>query len=460
MVSIRRRKSNESNSNSTMQPPRSTDSIPCVVALASPVASSEKNHVKKLNGSNNNITVIASPFVKTSPDSVKKVSNSKDLLKKPSSVKIHRHNSNVQNKASPRRRFYHTSILIFLPLLFLLGLAFMGVLKLSMHPSRNPNSISNVFAPVSDRILDRVSDSEIFLNPLSPQSRAKAWVLSGNGPATVQRYILAVIYFSLQGDGWRQRKGWLNPISECYWKGITCNIRKEVTMLWLTDNFLVGALPLELAHLSALDTLTLNDNEISGTLPSPYFTQLTDLRQISLYNNRLSGTIPEEMYDLSSLEYIGLQENILHGTISSKIGKLKSMHTFYLHGNRLTGMIPKEIVYADSSVEIALEDNFLFGALPSKLDKLQKLRWLSVQHNKLTGSIPDSLSQIASLKTLYLYNNDFYGTVPQRLCLNADFNDFYTDCGGNFPKVICSCCTACCSGDGCFKVMSMSFEDL
>merc|ERR1712176_813017 len=207
-----------------------------------------------------------------------------------------------------------------------------------------------------------------------------------------------------------------------------------------TDNFLVGSLPMELSYLSSIDTITLNDNDISGPLPIPYFTQLIHLRQLSLYNNRLTGRIPDEMYD-RALEYIGLQENILHGTISTRIGKLKKLHTFYLHGNRLTGTIPKEVVDADSTVEIALEDNFLTGSLPSRIGDLKKLRWLSVQHNKLTGYIPKSLGDVTGLKTLYLYNNDFHGVVPPELCL-TEFRDFYTDCGGNFPKVACSCCTA------------------
>jgi len=450
MANIRRRnKSSDStsklNTSSKNSPPK-TSPTSCVVALASPVVSPKTKNLKKPNNGNFNNVAVAS-LIKSKTESLKKSPAAKDSAKKVS-FKTNR-SSNHSKTSFLRKYFDNTYALVFLLLIFFIGLAFIGVLNLSTNPSRNPNSINNVFAPISGRLLDRVSDSETFLNPVSPQSRAKVWALSENGPSTVQRYILAVFYFSFQGDGWRQRKGWLNPSSECTWKGITCNNRNEVSMLWLTDNFLVGSLPMELSYLSTIDTITLNDNDISGPLPISYFTQLIHLRQLSLYNNRLTGRIPDEMYD-RALEYIGLQENILHGTISTRIGKLKKLHTFYLHGNRLTGTIPKEVVDADSTVEIALEDNFLTGSLPSRIGKLKKLRWLSVQHNKLTGYIPKSLGDLQGLKTLYLYNNEFRGVVPPELCL-SEFRDFYTDCGGHFPKVACSCCTACCSSAGCFK---------
>merc|ERR1712194_178678 len=109
----------------------------------------------------------------------------------------------------------------------------------------------------------------------------------------MQRYILAVLFYSLGGSAWKDNRGWLSSESECTWKHITCNNKNEVTMLWLKNNNLIGTLPHELAFIYSLDTLVIHDNKVSGIFPPIYFHQLYYLRQISVYNNDMTGTIPE-----------------------------------------------------------------------------------------------------------------------------------------------------------------------
>lgn len=354
------------------------------------------------------------------------------------------------SSVSKKNQRYFTSNIFSLSCILLLLILFFIFVERDVFIYHEPNVVGNLFAPISDRILDHLSDPLELNYPNSPQNLAKTWVISNESSSTIQRYILAVFYFSTQGDGWKEQTGWLTSLPECYWKGVICDKQNLVEMIWLDDNFLMGTLPLELAHLSNLNTIALQNNKISGSIPLTYFTELSNMQQISLYNNRLSGTLPEEMYDLD-LEYVGLHNNILYGTIPTNIGKLKNLRVLYLHENYFTGIIPGEIVHAGSFVEIALEDNFLVGTLPSGLEKLQNLRWFSVQHNKLTGPIPASLGQIQALDTLYLYNNRFNGTVPIEICNNLEMKDFYTDCHINFPKVVCPCCTSCCVHMQCYE---------
>lgn len=349
-------------------------------------------------------------------------------------------------KSDGKSRVTKTNVLYTLLGSFLFVLAGMGVKNLTSIPVAD-----NVHATISNELLATISPSpDLFIEPSSVQSRAVTWAFSSVATASLQRYILAVLFYSLNGPSWKERRGWLSFDSECTWHGITCNAKNEVSMIWLPDNNLKGTLPHELAHLYPVDTIAVHQNKVSGPIPQVY-TDLVNLRQISLYDNQMTGTIPEDLSKLDRLEYIGLQNNKFHGTIFSNIGSLKRLRTFYVHGNKLVGTLPPDITNAHSLEELAVENNSLTGSLPAKLGSLRNLRWISVQNNKFTGQIPSSMNKQTELEILYFYNNKFEGTSPDAVCESKKLREYFTDCGGTFPQVFCHCCTACCSSAGCFK---------
>ena len=63
-----------------------------------------------------------------------------------------------------------------------------------------------------------------------------------------------------------------------------------------------------------LETLALNDNRLSGAIPTE-LGELTELRSLLLANNRLSGEIPVELAALANLEKLKLAGNLLSGCI-------------------------------------------------------------------------------------------------------------------------------------------------
>ena len=97
--------------------------------------------------------------------------------------------------------------------------------------------------------LDAVSDPAMIRNPATAQGRAAEWLLRGDAfflcpgsPKLVQRYVMATIYFSTNGDSWFQCSGnpmanddcgneipflgdtqFLAPVHECNWAGLRCN---------------------------------------------------------------------------------------------------------------------------------------------------------------------------------------------------------------------------------------------
>ncbi len=76
--------------------------------------------------------------------------------------------------------------------------------------------------------------------PIAGEDRVKAldWItnsdrlkLSADSSHLVDRYILAVFYYALDGDNWDVEENeisWLSGLSHCYWLGITCTAEGAV----------------------------------------------------------------------------------------------------------------------------------------------------------------------------------------------------------------------------------------
>ena len=121
----------------------------------------------------------------------------------------------------------------------------------SMTPSVAPTSIR--LDAVVDRLIP-VSGEEAFMNKSSPQYLAADWVadldplmLSIEDPKLVQRYILAVLYFSMNGDEWEScgrndrvcagntdATTWLSDSDECTWLANRCKDNANVDQIFFS----------------------------------------------------------------------------------------------------------------------------------------------------------------------------------------------------------------------------------
>ncbi|KAL3809228.1 hypothetical protein ACHAXA_005276 [Cyclostephanos tholiformis] len=155
---------------------------------------------------------------------------------------------------------------------------------------------------------------------LSPQFKAYNWlVTSGNGTFYgpnitsdihfLQRYGLAVLFFSTAGHGWIQNTRWLTSGDVCEWDFVkSCNDRLLVTELDLNSNNLVGRIPIELTYARMLEILDLTDNKLYGSIPTE-FGSLHDMEILRLGGNLLTGNIPPELADMSNLQALYLHKN-------------------------------------------------------------------------------------------------------------------------------------------------------
>jgi Leucine-rich repeat (LRR) protein len=153
-----------------------------------------------------------------------------------------------------------------------------------------------------------------------------------------QRYALLALYFSTQNasHGWSEATGWMEEPDECIWYGVSCSM------------YDLGGV---LGNQSAVDTMSLSDNALSGKL-SPDLSMLSSLKYIYLSFNQLSGTLSSAFEKWTNLAVFDVRNNTLKGTIPESYGNLNELTFFDIETNSITGPIPDRLcrvdyVYAD-----------------------------------------------------------------------------------------------------------------
>ena len=243
---------------------------------------------------------------------------------------------------------------------------------------------------------------------------------------------LVALYNSANGSGWVDSTGWLDGDTVADWYGVT-TLDGHVTGLSLSENFLIGSLPLELGDLENLQVLALDHNLLSGSIP-PTLGNLTHLETLDFSDTLLSGGLPVTLGDLTSLTILSLSENQLTGDLPAELGNLTALTSLYLDYNLFTGNLPVELGDLANLQALALDSNLLSGDLPVELGDLTNLIKLSLAGNQLTGDIPVELGQLLNLQTLNLSANLLSGSIPAEIgnitglkSMNLGFNQLSGD---------------------------------
>jgi hypothetical protein len=219
------------------------------------------------------------------------------------------------NKASPSSNSLKRKVAIAIALI----LVVVAIIVSSVVTTSLSKSPTSAVSPDLIQLLSSVSpDGGTALRTSStPQNTALIWLANNTNLETysaekkIQRYILAVLYYSTSGDNWNRNTAWITDVDECDWYNLAdtsfCDVNGTVVELDFYDldteigNNLVGTIPNELALLSnSLEELTLANNSLTGFIPSEVG-RLTQLTSLSLLGNSLRGTIPNEITSLTLL---------------------------------------------------------------------------------------------------------------------------------------------------------------
>eukprot|EP00934_Nitzschia_sp_Nitz4_P000641 Nitzschia sp. Nitz4//scaffold5_size260463//7271//11006//NITZ4_000935-RA/size260463-augustus-gene-0.24-mRNA-1//-1//CDS//3329555199//641//frame0 len=237
----------------------------------------------------------------------------------------------------------------------------------------------------------------------------------------LQRYALAVLYYSTKGGEWGASTNWLSDETECDWYSSS-----SLTKVCNDDGFIVE--------------LNLNSNKLVGTIPPELGMLSNSLVSLQLSDNSLSGDIPSTIAALTKLQTLRMAINSFRGTLPAAIGTLSNLRSLYLYSNFFRSSIPPEYGELVRLRELDLGSNNLSGQIPTEFGSMSSLESLSLYDNQLTGQIPSTLGVLTSLTVLYLDGNSFSPTLPSSICDNLSIDQFWADCseiGG------CDCCTKC-----------------
>jgi Leucine-rich repeat (LRR) protein len=285
--------------------------------------------------------------------------------------------------------------------------------------------------------------------------------LEVSDPRFIQRYIMVLFYYALDGDRWTNPSNWLSSDSECYWFGIDggytdptcgggsstassggCKPRSniigdydKICTISLSRNELYGSLPSELGYLNEmrwfeiqeslitgtipstlgnwtlLHTLLLGGNYISGNIPNSFVNNEL-LSTIFVDRNSMNGTFPVVLTTLKNLVWLDVDNNFFTGNIPGSIGNMKTLRRINMNNNSLTGPIPDTWDDTNLIEKFEANDNMLEGTLPPSLGNAMWLTDLHVARNALTGQIPLSYYNLDNLEGLYLEENNIGGELP------------------------------------------------
>lgn len=323
------------------------------------------------------------------------------------------------------------------------------------------------------------SDPLSLMDPTSAQTKAvyQLALEGGQAPVQQQRYGLLVVWYGLGGGDRSSALG----RQECDWNLVACNNQAQVTSLLFSKQGLDGTLLEEVALLSNLEHLDLEENTVKGQLPAALYSvtnlvtlslgfnefrselsdgigSLTKLENLRLHDNDFSGPLPDSIKSLTNLksvelwrtnlagpivqyaaswpnlEVLSIAENFnINGTISSEIGTLSKLRELILQRTHISGTVPSEVgllsnletfgvgLYAifDDSVTVS-------GTLPTEIGNCQKLRKIVIEASNMTGPIPSSIGRLTStLKILSLSDSNFTGSIPDSLQSLTDIHEIY-----------------------------------
>ncbi|URE28655.1 Leucine Rich Repeat [Musa troglodytarum] len=228
------------------------------------------------------------------------------------------------------------------------------------------------------------------------------------------------------------------------------------TLEFRSNDGLTGAIPVDLALLSNLQSLVLVENSLTGELPQELGNLLLIL---DLSGNSLSGSLPCSIGGMSSLLKLDLSNNHLNGDIPSELGKLKNLTLLDLRNNSLSGVTPslgdmaslRYMLLSDnplggnlmqlglrnlrSLTTLDLSNTGFVGGIPEYITDSRRLRFIALDNNNLTGSVPKKFQELSGLTALYLNDNNLTGEL--------EFSDeFYRRMGSRFaawnnPNLCC-----------------------
>ncbi|XP_062189540.1 probable LRR receptor-like serine/threonine-protein kinase At1g74360 [Phragmites australis] len=202
----------------------------------------------------------------------------------------------------------------------------------------------------------------------------------------------------------------------------------------LSHNLISG--PLELPGLTRLRTLDVSWNRLEGGIAANFPAICTDLVMLNVSTNKLTGNITGLFDGCARLEYADLSSNNFTGELWPGVARFRQ---FNAAENNLTGSVPPDTFPDGCKLEsLDLSANQLTGSFPDSVAKCSNLTYLSLWGNGFAGVISAGIGELAGLETLILGKNQFDRRIPLALtnCTSLQFLDISSNMfGGNVQEI-------------------------
>ena len=257
--------------------------------------------------------------------------------------------------------------------------------------------------------------------------------------------------FDLDADS-RALNGWSTTADPCtcgpagwqshavaVWEGVTCSSDKQIEILQIEQahdvTFILGE---ELGQLTSLLSLSLWGSGLHGTLPRAVGS-MSVLQTVDVDETDLSGTIPP--ISSQSLVHLFLYKTKLSGTVPRGVSDSRGLISLSLSNTKISGTLSEDIGRMSSLALLHLQKSAITGSLPLALDQMSALQCLSVSDTSINGYLPSTMEHMASLWSLAIDGSDISGTLVEALTTVPNFRS-------TVPSFeCCSTCSCCQSRD-------------
>ena len=227
-----------------------------------------------------------------------------------------------------------------------------------------------------------------------------------------------------------------------------------------------GPIPNSVEKLSSLMVLTLNNQNLNGTIPISVgsWSKMTHLMMTDL--PLLKGAVPAAAGSWSKMTYLMMTDLPLRGTIPHAVGTMTGLESLLLHNHMasppecpevLIGTIPSAVGSWSKMRELFVHSHSLHGPIPDDFRSMTALEVFHMYGNRLSGSIPDSVGFMDVLKGWWIQGNTLSGPIPDSLGFMTtlqELNLCVNRLQGSNPTIRAPTPEQCHSGGGAYVAVS------
>jgi Leucine-rich repeat (LRR) protein len=180
----------------------------------------------------------------------------------------------------------------------------------------------------------------------------------------------------------------------------------------------------EVQNWKSLSSFNVANNFFVGPLPA---LSAPILQSLYVNNNGFTGTIPSSFFEFRSLVLFSASINCLHGTLPDAICESLLLSDIELEGLHSAEVCPSRL----SLLGHYFSFEGVAGTISDCLFSLPRLSVLHLSGNKFSGTLSSTMIRSSNFSTLDLSFNEFVGTVPFVLwnanftLLDLSFNHFH-----------------------------------